>query len=160
MLLTSECSSASLYTGSFSYRSGELTYVKRSSQLRIPFSLSLCSLLLVLLSACISPSGGAASNQPGNTKQGDATVVANTPTATSQPPVQVQTSCPTESTARAAIMPAIALGQDQSIVYLSPPTLKRYDVQTKATTMILSNVNIDAPQISADGQWVLFIAYP
>lgn len=79
---------------------------------------------------------------------------------------QVQTSCPPAGQARAAIMPAIALGTHENIVYLvrefgavRADTLKRYDVITGQKTEVLKlfSTIITAPQVSADGEWILFV---
>lgn len=105
----------------------------------------------------------------------DITSTSSTATPTSIP--QVQTTCPADGTARAAILPPIKLGQQPSIVYVSNAdpgsgiahtvsTLKRYDVTTTTTTDILKPQNptgtnglsnfIDDAQLSPDGQWIIF----
>jgi hypothetical protein len=68
--------------------------------------------------------------------------------------------------ARAAVTAPLALGSHNSIVYLvtqfsngtSTSILKRFDVITGTTTTILTLPNevVIDPQISADGQWILF----
>ena len=80
----------------------------------------------------------------------------------------VSTSCPAPGTARAASLPAMTLGTHQTIVYIvnegSPTptfgTLKRYDVVTGAKVEIvkMAGTVISEAQISANGQWVLFVA--
>lgn len=85
--------------------------------------------------------------------------------------VSVSTNCPAPGTGRAAFLPPLALGQDphQTLVYSSSQydtntggttfsNLKRYDVTTKHTTTLFtqSQRQIAAPQVSADGQWILF----
>lgn len=80
----------------------------------------------------------------------------------------VSTSCPAPGTARAASLPPMTLGTHQTIVYTvnegSPTptfgTLKRYDVVTGAKVEIvkMAGTLISEAQISADGQWVLFVA--
>ena len=80
----------------------------------------------------------------------------------------ISTSCPPVGTARAASMPAMQLGHDQTIVYIvnegSPTptfgTLKRYDVVTGAKVEIIKmpGTSISEAQVSADGQWILFVA--
>lgn len=123
----------------------------------------LLSGLLILLSACSSPFSGTSSNAQGNTSKGDGKpATSQTASATSQP--TPQTSCPAAGTSRAAIMPAMSLGKDQSIVYIAnavggtSASLKRVDVQTKVITTILSQPTktIESAQISSDGQWILF----
>ena len=80
-----------------------------------------------------------------------------------------QTSCPAQGMARAAIMPPLRLGNHQTIVYLLGEgmintfptfTLNRYDITTGRTTQIvkMSDVQIREAQVSADGQWLLFVA--
>lgn len=81
-----------------------------------------------------------------------------------------ETSCPAGGQGRAAVTRPLALGKDQNIVYTknikssnSTPisgTLYRYDVTTSKTTQILNveNVDIADAQVSADGQWVVFIS--
>ncbi len=94
-----------------------------------------------------------------------------TPTAT-MPVITTTPSCPQQGTARPAIMPVLQTGgNDQNIVYLtntldggSGPSggglffLKRYDVQTRTTNVILNlrNSVLETAQISSDGQWILF----
>jgi eukaryotic-like serine/threonine-protein kinase len=66
-------------------------------------------------------------------------------------------------------MPRLALGSHQNIVYLmyeggintpTPSILQRYDVTTGSTTQIvrMPNTRITEAQVSADGQWILFVA--
>ena len=115
--------------------------------------LFVCSSLLVLLALLLVACGGASTSQGG---------VTQTPGKTAT----LQTSCPAEGTARAAVMTPLALGKQDTLVYseirgnpLSPTsvTLKRYNVSTRTATEIvtLQNTNIYEAQISADGQWVL-----
>lgn len=145
---------------------------KYSSRHLSPLSTLLICALLVLLSACSSPFGGASPNQQGNANRGDGNIPASNPTATSQPTPQTvpmpqtDTSCPAAGTARAAVMRPLVLGKDQNIVYSSSGTqgtmFKRYDIQTKITTPIVTLPNgtgSSYTQISADGQWVLFLSY-
>lgn len=80
----------------------------------------------------------------------------------------ISTSCPPAGTARAASLPALTLGHDQNVVYIvnegSPTptfgTLKRYDVATGAKVEIIkmAGTSISEAQVSADGQWILFVA--
>lgn len=89
--------------------------------------------------------------------------------STTPPMPAMQTSCPAAGTARAALMTPLALGSHQNIVYIvnqgpsNAPTLgtlKRYDVTTGNKTEILnlSKTSISEAQISADGQWILFVS--
>src|SRR5579872_3178415 len=112
------------------------------------------SFLLLLLSAC---SGVGLAN------------VANQPVLISVHQTQnvaVSTNCPAPGTGRAAVLPPLTLGKDQNVVYdsnnyASPSSaLKRYDTFTKNSTTILTlaHRNIDFAQVSADGQWILFVS--
>ncbi|GAC1665244.1 MAG: hypothetical protein PVS3B3_36790 [Ktedonobacteraceae bacterium] len=85
----------------------------------------------------------------------------------SAPPV-ISTSCPPSGKARAAFLPSLRLGSHPTIVYIvnegiSTPTfgtLKRYDVLTgqKVEIVKLANTAIAWAQLSANGQWLLFVA--
>jgi len=79
------------------------------------------------------------------------------------------TTCPADGTARPAVMTPLALGSHQNIVYVYneiPPNtstayghIKRYDVTTGQKTVIAtSGLSIQHAQVSADGQWVLFLS--
>ncbi|HLZ81342.1 MAG TPA: hypothetical protein VKP04_06895 [Ktedonobacteraceae bacterium] len=79
-----------------------------------------------------------------------------------------QTVCPSAGTARAIITAPLALGQHQNIIYTlnqgsyDAPTLGkliRYDTQTGRKTELLTvaHTHIYEAQISADGQWILFV---
>jgi hypothetical protein len=78
----------------------------------------------------------------------------------------ITTNCPAPGTANAASMPALTLGSHPTIVYIvneTTPlqgTLKRYDVVTGAKVEIvkLANTSISEAQVSADGQWLMFVA--
>lgn len=141
---------------------------------RYLLSLLGCSLLL-LLAAC--GSSGTPPPTGGQTPTSSATVTASktpavtpgtTPAANTVPVPVTQTSCPAAGTARAAVIAPLALGNHQNIVYLvkefqgntPTSTLKRYDVATgnKTEVVKLAGVSIDDAQISADGQWLLFVA--
>ncbi len=81
----------------------------------------------------------------------------------------ISTSCPAPGTGRAAVLPYLSLGPHRNVVYTystfdtnSKPLssfLKRYDVVTKTKTVIYSvqQKYISGIQISANGQWVLFV---
>src|SRR5579859_6514404 len=132
--------------------------------------------LTILITAC----GSTPTNQGGNASptasvetSGSATAqpvtthpTSSTPPGGSVPPVS--TSCPSQGTARAAVMPPVTLGSDQNIVYVTyqggitttpPSMLERYDVTTQSTTQIASmpNTRINEAQLSPDGQWILFV---
>ncbi|TMD01853.1 MAG: hypothetical protein E6J11_02480 [Chloroflexi bacterium] len=81
----------------------------------------------------------------------------------------ISTSCPASGTARAAYMPSMTLGTHSTIVYIvnegtfaNPTfgTLKRYDVVTgvKVEVVKMANTYIASAQVSANGQWLLFVA--
>jgi len=80
-----------------------------------------------------------------------------------------QTSCPTNGTARAAIMRPVKLGKHPTIVYVYNEVpvnttiayghLKLYDVTTgHKSVLVTSGLSIEHAQVSADGQWVLFLS--
>ena len=80
----------------------------------------------------------------------------------------ISTSCPAPGTARAASLPSLTLGSDSNIVYIvnefsnNQPTfgtLKRYDTVTgnKVEVLKLANATMQEAQVSADGQWLLFV---
>jgi hypothetical protein len=80
-----------------------------------------------------------------------------------------QTSCPTNGTARAAVMSPVKLGSHPTIVYvynevplnttISYGHLKLYDVTTgQKSVLVTSGLSIEHAQVSADGQWVLFLS--
>lgn len=137
--------------------------------------LLLGSALLLLLTACGSSGGTTTSSTPtvvqstttttpgGHTPT--PTTSTSTPTSSTVPVPPTQTSCPAAGTARAAVTARLALGSHPNIVYIvNGPThlgtLKRYDVTTGAKTEIvnLTSTNISEAQLSADGQWILFVA--
>lgn len=126
--------------------------------------LMVCS-LLCLLAACSTPSlvhGQALTASLLATGQSKNAQITTTPV----PPTQ--TSCPTPGTARAMVSAPLALGRHPNIVYIVTEykgnkvtfsTLKRYDVASGRKTEILkqANVFLDSAQLSADGQWILFV---
>ncbi len=82
-----------------------------------------------------------------------------------------KTDCPADGTARAAVMRPFHLGKHANVVYiyneipLNTSTafghLKRYDVVTaQKTELVTSGIAIQSAQVSADGQWVLFLTTP
>ncbi len=103
--------------------------------------------------------------QNGSTQSNTQSVVQTVP----MPPTQ--TSCPADGTARAAVMKPLTLGKNQNLVYiyneipLNTSTayghLKRYDLNTQQKTdIVTSGISIEAAQVSADGQWILFLSTP
>jgi hypothetical protein len=80
--------------------------------------------------------------------------------ATLQSAGPITTTCPSSGFARAAFMPAMQLGNAQTIIYLdtTTSTLKSYTLPTHVTTTIVNQAGtIDAPQLSNDGQWLLYV---
>jgi hypothetical protein len=80
-----------------------------------------------------------------------------------------QTSCPANGTARAAVMKPVKLGKHPTIVYVYNEVpintsiafghVKLYDVTTgKKSVLVTSGLSIEHAQVSADGQWVLFLS--
>lgn len=141
------------------------------------------SALLVLAAAC----GSAGPSAPVHSPQSSATVTASptagkTATPSGKPTTSVsggtstvsmpatQTSCPaSQDQGRAAVMRELSLGSHPSIAYIfnegtadapSFAELKRYDVASGSKTVIvhLPQTNISSAQVSADGQWLLFVS--
>ncbi len=81
-----------------------------------------------------------------------------------------QTACPAKGTARAAILPPLLGAQEkhQDVVYVSnhnyrtgpSGVLVRYDAENgkQITITALPDVQISNAQVSADGQWILFLS--
>jgi eukaryotic-like serine/threonine-protein kinase len=144
-------------------------------KIRIPL-FSFIILFFILLSACGSSINGKYSTNSTHSAiaasttrlpQFNTTVTSVSTTQT----INTNTNCPKPGTGRAAIMPSIHLDNDQNIVYLSNSIdgksgpsggglffLKRYDVKTKATSVILNlyGNTFETAQLSNSGQWVLF----
>ena len=79
------------------------------------------------------------------------------------------TSCPATGTGRAAVTAHLQLGSHQNVVYVynvgtsnapNSSFLKRHDISSGTDTVIATfpNVYVASPQVSADGQWILFLA--
>jgi Tol biopolymer transport system component len=132
---------------------------------------SLLLLFMLLLATCGSPSAsGPGTPTPGPT--GTPITGTTTPpveTSTTNPLPPTQAGCPPTGTARSAVIASLALGSHANVVYVQnqmqagtpiPGTLKRYDISTKVETIIvkLPKTSINSAQVSADGQWVLFVA--
>jgi eukaryotic-like serine/threonine-protein kinase len=143
------------------------------------FSISLAScFMVVLLAACGSQAATGSTPAPtSNTPTTAASssgatptkVPVTTPVTTTVPEPPTLSSCPASGTARAAVMAPLALGSHANIVYIvnqfqsqasSAGTLKRYNVSSgaKAEIVTLPNTLISDAQVSADGQWILFVA--
>ena len=137
--------------------------------------------LISLLAACgssplkaeLTPTRPANSVTPGVTATlngGNPPALTTTAGATAPVP-PTQTRCPATNTGRPAVIAPLTLGQDQALLYTvetqgigsgAPPAsimLYRYDATTGAKTTLLrfSHEFFNDPQISADGQWLLFI---
>ena len=145
----------------FNQRIGDQIMLNRSkkSRLCIFFLISggclitLLAVLVPLLGLRVAPASAADSLASTQTVQMPAT----------------QTSCPTNGTARAAVMRSVKLGQHPTIVYVYnevPPNtstayghVKLYDVTTShKSVLVTSGLSIEHAQVSADGQWVLFLS--
>lgn len=126
----------------------------------------LCGCLVALLTACnFLPS----SNPTTHTTLTPSSVPTH-PIPTTVPVPPTQTSCPANGTARALVTAPLVVGNHPTIVYSAVESdtnhvatmgmLKRYDVTTGQTTLIvqLPNMMIGSAQVSSDGQWVLFTA--
>ena len=148
---------------------------KVSARYRLGGLLACC--LLLLLAACGSP-------PTGTTGQGSLSGGSSTPTSTpsaknSTPPSTAQTvampttqtACPADGTARAAVMRPLALGSHQNLVYIYNEVplnttiayghVRRYDATTgQKSDIATSGLSIMDAQVSADGQWVLFLSQP
>ena len=134
--------------------------------LRFAFPMAICCLIL-FFSACSS--GGTVTPTPTTSHTatvGSTPTISLSQTVTTAPVPPTLTSCPAAGTARAAVIAPLALGNHANIVYMAmeysngthSTMLNRFDVATGATTVIikLPNQIIRYPQMSADGQWILF----
>ncbi len=136
---------------------------------RLVAFISILLLLVLTLASCgaPTPSGNQAKATPGKSITPARTATATPIATTTIPAPTTQTICPQAGMARAAVMPPLALGNHPNIVYLkyqggiTPPhppfTVNRYDVTTGRTTGMMQ-ISTGSPQISADGQWLLFVA--
>lgn len=129
---------------------------------RFFFFLSCC--LVVFLAACSSQpvSQGNPHGTPGTTTA-QVTPTSGTPGQTSPMP-PTQTSCPAANSGRAAVIAPLSLGSHQQLIYVYQDTantwhLRRYDATTGQKTDIYSTSagQIEDAQVSADGQWVVFL---
>ena len=137
--------------------------------LRYAFPMACCCLIF-FFSAC--GSSGTVTPTPTTPVGSHTATVGSTPTISPSPSVTTApvpptlTSCPAAGAARAAVMAPFALGNNANIVYMETefnngtPTsiLNCFDVATGNKTVIikLTDEIIRYPQISADGQWILF----
>lgn len=141
--------------------------IKRFRFISVCRPLLLCFLLL-LVSACTGWPGSGGNSTP-TTTGGNGTPGKGTNSTVEMPPTQ--TDCPSADTARAAVIRPLFLGQLQNLVYIFNEVpqntsnaighLRRYDVSNGHKAEIVSSgISIDQAQISADGQWVLFLSIP
>jgi hypothetical protein len=125
-----------------------------------------CISITILLTSCSATPVALNSNNaapstavPSTAVPSTATVTQSAPAATATTPPAVSTACPANGGGRVAVMPPLQLGQDQNIVFVEnlSAILLRYDIQTGVTATILNEAgSIGNPQISTDGQWILF----
>lgn len=107
----------------------------------------------------------------GNITGTGAPIVSSTPSTAKVTPSSpvTQTSCPAAGTARPAITPPLRSGSSAALIYTvnegteNAPTfgtVKRYNVATGAKIEIIkqAHARITEAQVSADGQWVIFVA--
>jgi hypothetical protein len=127
--------------------------------------------LVLLLSACGSAYSPSTSNASSSTVVPSSTARSQSTARPDTIPTQASTTtaCPTAGTVRPAIMTPMTQGQHANILYvyeqgtypkISKSTIKRYDITTGQKTDILSINNatvIGWTQLSADGQWILFV---
>lgn len=126
--------------------------------------------LFALFGVCLVGLLSACTFQPG--LNADALALAHTTSSSAIQAVQMpptETSCPADGTARAAVMRPLSLGKHQNLVYIynevplntstADGQLKRYDTVTGQKTIIaISGLSITDAQVSADGQWILFLS--
>ena len=145
---------------------------------RILFCLLGCGLIF-LLAACGSGNPPSASSTPttkpttvhGGPTPGVTPTLSggNPPTGGTVSMPSTQTSCPLPlGTGRAAVMANLQLGSHQNVVYVynmgnsssSSSLLKRHDLTTGSDSVIarLPGITITSAQLSANGQWILFVA--
>ncbi len=141
---------------------------------RCIFGLLGCSLIFLLAACGETGVNPPSTGSPTSTVNPSKTTLPSssptlTPTIITAPVPPTQTSCPPAGTVRAAVTAPLALGKDANIVYLvteynasssaTTSTLKRFDVATGAKTEILKlpGVTFGSPQLSEDGQWILFV---
>ncbi len=130
--------------------------------------------LVALLAACGQQPVAATVNQGTGANTATQPTHGTTTTTTGVHTVAMpttQTSCPVDGSARAAVIKPLALGKHQNLVYIYNEIpvntstafghLKRYDLAThQKTTIVTSGISIQAAQVSADGQWILFLSTP
>jgi dipeptidyl aminopeptidase/acylaminoacyl peptidase len=140
--------------------------IRRNNQLL--WLLSAC--LILLLTACsTTPPTTKGTPTPGRHPTTPAhRMITPTIASTTITMPSTQTDCPPTGTARPQVTAPLALGNHQNIIYTlnrgtyDTPTsgaLIRYDTQTRQKTVLItvSHAHIYEAQVSADGQWVLFV---
>lgn len=143
--------------------------MKKRVRLSSLFSAVFLCLLLILVSACDSQPVAGGKGTP--TPAGSSSTAGGTPTVQTVQMPPTQTSCPAANTARAAVIRPLARGNLQNLVYVfnevpdntstSTGHLRRYDVSNgHKANLVDSGQRIDQAQVSADGQWVLFLSIP
>ncbi|TMD47660.1 MAG: hypothetical protein E6I93_14170 [Chloroflexi bacterium] len=146
---------------------------------------ALCCLLAVLAACSVpSPSGTGGGQTPEPTKSNTRVPTVTPATSTTTTPaapttVAAQASCPAAGTARAAVMPSLALASPANIVYTYQSFssyqyqgqsyqdvisyLKLYDVTSGAKNLIAtiahSRIDSYSATLSPDGQWIMFETY-
>ena len=116
--------------------------------------------LIVIVSACNQSSG------IGPSSISSATQTITSPTSTITDETAKAQTCPAQTSARAAVMPAITMGNHATIVYLAQQgdensILQRYDTVTGVSQTILQTHGTETlrtANMSPDGQWILLIS--
>lgn len=125
--------------------------------------------LLFLLAACSSTMTTQQHNPTPSSSMRAVKPTSAQSVSKSGPPKSVQTDCPSSGLARAALSRPLLLRAHSTLVYTSNDVskdasssvgvLKRYDTVTQRTSILaVSGHSISAAQVSADGQWVLFLS--
>ena len=132
-------------------------------------------LLVFLLAACGSTTANPPGSSPTSTPVTNPTKTASpgsgstSTTVTTAPVPPTQLICPATNVVRVAVTAPLALGKDANVVYVATEsgangsnpasTLFRFDVATgaKADFLKIQGATFGSPQISADGQWILFV---
>ncbi|MBA2676781.1 MAG: hypothetical protein H0U76_00025 [Ktedonobacteraceae bacterium] len=136
---------------------------------RLSFSLfSAC--LLFLLAACSSSTATPQQNNPNASAPTQAGKQTSAQSASRSVPLKaVQTDCPSSGLARAAVLQPFSPGTHPTLIYTSNDVsrdastsmgvLKRYDTVTqRASVIAVSGHSMSDAQVSADGQWILFLS--
>ncbi len=130
-----------------------------------------CLILLSLLAACGSIATPVTRHATPSPQIPSPVTRGFTPTGTTTATLAMpltQTTCPPAGMARAMITAPLLSGSHQHIIYTlnrgtydapSGGNLMRYNAQTGQKTILLSvtNAHIYEAQVSADGQWILFV---